>query len=91
MPTTKATPSSSSACAEFTDLLASSQSATVYVDAEMNDKDAAALLGCDPPLHAEHDAVRNQWAVRKATDEEVAEAQVAATATTTTPPSSSSA
>ncbi|HYX00496.1 MAG TPA: hypothetical protein VE963_00325 [Reyranella sp.] len=78
---------SSSACAELSDLLAASQSATIYVDAELNDKDAASLLECDPPLHAEHDVVRNQWAIRKATAEEVADAK-AATATSSAASSS---
>jgi hypothetical protein len=50
--------------------LAAAQTTTIYVDADLKNA-AAALLGADPPLHAEHDAVRDKWAVRKATDDEI--------------------
>jgi|SRR5215469_990957 len=89
--TTSSTTPSSSASSELADLLANSQSATVYVDAELNDKDAASLLLGDPPLHAEFDQVRQQWAVRKATDDEVADAKAAQATSTTSSASSSTA
>jgi len=61
--------------------LDNSQSSVVYVDMPgMDDTKAAAMLLGKPPLHVEHDAVRDKWAVRKATDDEVAEAQAAAEA-----------
>ena len=56
--------------------LDNSPSSVIYVDIPgCDDKQAAALLLGKPPLHVEHDAVRNLWAVRKATPEEVAEAE----------------
>ena len=56
--------------------LDNSQSSVIYVDIPgCDDKQAAAMLLGKPPLHVEHDAVRNLWAVRKATPEEVAEAE----------------
>jgi hypothetical protein len=59
--------------------LDNSQSAVIYVDIPgMDDTQAAAMLTADPPLHVEFDEVRQKWAVRKATDEEVAEAKAAA-------------
>jgi hypothetical protein len=84
MPTT---PSSSKAAAsankEFADLLANSQTSTIYVDADLNDKDAASLLLGDPPLFVEFDHVRQQWAVRKATEQEVEAAQAGVDASST--------
>ena len=66
--------------------LDNSQSSVIYVDLPgCDDAQAAALLTGEPALHVEHDAVRNLWAVRKATDEEAAEAKAAAQ-----PPASSS-
>ena len=66
--------------------LDNSQSSVIYVDIPgMDDQQAEALLTGEPALHVEHDAVRNLWAVRKATDEEAAEAKAAAQ-----PPASSS-
>ena len=79
--TTSSTTTTSSASSELADLLANSHSSTIYVDAELSDADAAALLTADPPIHAEHDAVRDKWAIRKATDEEVEEAKAAAEST----------
>jgi len=67
-PTT--TTSSAAAAKELADLLANSQTTTIYLDADMTDADAAALLTSDPALHAEFDQVRQQWAVRHATDDE---------------------
>jgi len=61
--------------------LDNSQSSVIYVDLPgCDDKQAAAMLTGDPPLHVEQDAVRGKWAVRKATDEEVADAKAAAEA-----------
>ena len=88
--TASSTTTASSASSELADLLANSHSSTIYVDAELSDADAAALLSGDPPLHAEHDAVRDKWAIRKATDEEVAEAQAAQESSSSTSSSSSS-
>jgi len=51
---------------------------TIYVDADLSDEQAADLLTADPPLKVEFDQVRQQWAVRRATTEEVAEAEAAA-------------
>ena len=95
MPTTRSSASStaattSSAASELADLLANSQSSTIYLDADMSEDDAAALLLGDPPLHAEHDAVRDKWAVRKATDEEVAEAHAAQESSTSSSASTGS-
>jgi hypothetical protein len=64
--------------------LAESDSATIYTEVPGLDEDGAtALLGADPPLHVEFDQVRQLWAVRLATPEEVAEAQAAAAAAAT--------
>ena len=77
MPTSRASAAAAAAAptatpnSELADLLATSASTTIYVDAEFNDQDAAALLSGTPPLHAEYDVVRGQWAVRHATDDEV--------------------
>jgi hypothetical protein len=61
--------------------LDNSQSSVIYVDIPgCDDAKAKAMLTGDPPLHVEHDAVRDKWAVRKATDEEVADAKAAAEA-----------
>jgi|SRR6516162_2770646 len=88
--TTTTTPSSPSA-QDLADQLATSQSSTIYVDApEMTDDAAATLLLGDPPLHVEHDAVRDKWAVRKATDQEVADAKAAEEAEASTSTSSTS-
>ena len=58
--------------------LDNSQSAVIYVDIPgMDPKQAEAMLTGEPPLHVEHDAVRDKWAVRKATDQEVADAKAA--------------
>jgi hypothetical protein len=58
--------------------LEQSESSTIYVDLPgMDDKQAEAMLAGDPPLHVEHDAVRDKWAVRKASDSEVADAKAA--------------
>jgi|SRR5215471_7988187 len=83
--TASSTTSSTSAAAakELAELLANSQTTTIYLDADLNDSDAASLLASDPPLHAEFDQVRQQWAVRRATDEEVAEAAAAKASTST--------
>ena len=62
--------------------LDNSQSSVIYVDIPgMTDDGTAAMLTGEPALHVEHDAVRDKWAVRKATAEEVAEAKAAAAAT----------
>jgi len=56
--------------------LEQSDSAVIYVDIPgMDDKQAQAMLLGDPALHVEHDAVRDKWAVRTATTEEVAQAK----------------
>jgi hypothetical protein len=61
--------------ADLATQLADSLSTTIYVDIPgLTDIGAAAYLHGDPPLHVEHDAVRDLWAVRLATPEEVAEA-----------------
>ena len=94
MPTTRSSSASStttsSVATELADLLGNSQSTTIYVDAELSEDAAAALLTGDPPLHAEFDQVRGQWAVRKATDDEAAQAKAAAeaAASSATPASS---
>ena len=63
--------------------LDNSQSSVIYIDIPgMTDEGTAAMLTGEPPLHVEHDAVRDKWAVRKATAEEVAEAQAADAAPT---------
>src|SRR5215469_4035602 len=80
--TTPAAPSSS----DLAQQLALSQSATIYAD--LGDLDQAAadamLLGKDA-LKLEHDLVRGLWAVRKASDGEIAEAEAAAEASTPAP------
>ena len=95
MPTTRSssassTTTTSSVATELADLLGNSQSTTIYVDAELTEDAAAALLLGDPPLHAEFDQVRGQWAVRKATEDEAAQAKAAAdaAASSATPASS---
>jgi len=56
--------------------LENSDSATVYVDIEgLTDASAQDLLLAEPALHVEFDQVRQLWAVRYATLDEVAEAQ----------------
>ena len=65
---------SSTTTVALAEALATSQSSTIYVDLDITDSAAAAMLHADPPLHVEHDAVRDMWAVRRATDDEVAEA-----------------
>jgi len=82
-------PTKPSPSAELAQQLASSQSATIFVDADLNDADAAAMLTAVPPLHVEHDVVRGLWAVRKATDDEVSAAK-ATTGTTSSASSSQS-
>jgi hypothetical protein len=65
--------------------LEESDSATIYTEVPgLDEAGAKALLGGDPPLHVEFDQVRQLWAVRLATPEEVAEAQAAATAAVAT-------
>ena len=87
MPTTsKSATSGSSTATDLAQQLATSQSATIYVDAELNEADAAALLTADPPLHVEHDAVRNLWAVRLATADEAEQAKAAAAAASASTP-----
>jgi hypothetical protein len=67
-------------------LLAESQSSTIYIDIEgLDDAGAAAMLSGDPPLHVEKDLVRDKWAVRKATPEEVEAAKAAAEAAAAAP------
>ena len=85
--TTKSSTSSTSS-ADLAQQLASAQSSIIYVDLDLNDADAAAMLTGDPPLHVEHDDVRGLWAVRKATDDEVAQAKAAASTTSTSASSS---
>jgi hypothetical protein len=69
-------PKTSTVATELAALLAESQSATLFTDIEgLDDAAAAALLTSEPPLHVERDVVRGLWAVRKATPEEVAEAE----------------
>jgi hypothetical protein len=61
--------------------LDNSQSSVIYVDIPgCDDAKAKAMLLGEPPLHVERDLVREKWAVRKATDEEVADAKAAAEA-----------
>lgn len=68
----RSSPASTSAAAkDLAAQLAASQSTTIYVDADLNDADAAALLQADPPLHVEYDAVRDKWAIRAASPDEV--------------------
>jgi hypothetical protein len=88
-PTTSST-SKSSISKGLAEQLAESQSATIYVEVEgLDDAGAAALISGDPPLHVEKDLVRDLWAVRKATDEEVAEAAAAAESAKAAPTSTS--
>jgi len=69
--------------------LDNSQSSVIYVDLPgCDDKQAAAMLSGDPPLHVEHDAVRGLWAVRHATDDEVADAEAASSTSKTSSTSS---
>ena len=66
--------------------LDNSQSSVIYVDIPgMDDQQAEAMLTGEPALHVEHDAVRDKWAVRKATDDEVATAKAAQEAATAMP------
>ena len=59
--------------------LENSDSATIYVDIEgLTEASAPEMLLAEPALHVEFDQVRQQWAVRYATVDEVAEAQTAA-------------
>jgi len=59
--------------------LENSDSAIVYVDIEgLTDASAPEMLLAEPALHVEFDQVRQQWAVRYATPDEIAEAQAAA-------------
>jgi hypothetical protein len=71
--------------------LEASDSATVYTEVPgLDEAGAEAMLGADPPLHVEWDAVRGMWAVRAATEDEVLEAEAAAAAeaeATSAPPS----
>jgi len=60
--------------------LNNSGSATIYVDIAGISQDVQVLADSDPPLHVEFDQVRQLYAVRKATDEEVAEATVSSAA-----------
>jgi len=54
--------------------LNNSGSATIYVDIAGISQDVQILADSDPPLHVEFDVVRQLYAVRRATDDEVAEA-----------------
>jgi hypothetical protein len=59
--------------------LETSDSAIVYVDIDgLTEASAPEMLLAEPALHVEFDQVRQQWAVRYATPDEVAEAQAAA-------------
>src|SRR5438034_550974 len=58
---------------DVADQLAASESATVYLAVALDDATREALL-VEHQLHSELDAVRGVDAVRKATDEEIAEA-----------------
>jgi len=61
--------------------LNNSGSATIYVDIAGISQDTTTIMtDSDPPLHAEFDQVRGLFAVRKATDEELDEAEAAAAA-----------
>jgi hypothetical protein len=72
--------------------LEASDSATVYTEVPgLDEAGAEALLGADPPLHVEWDAVRGMWAVRLATEDEIAEAAAAAEAEATSAPPSGAA
>ena len=79
MPTTPSSSGARSSSITAKDLsvqLDNSQSSVIYVDIPgCTDQQAADYLFEKPPLHVEHDAVRNLWAVRKATPEEVADAE----------------
>jgi hypothetical protein len=74
--------------------LDNSQSSVIYIDIPgMTDEGTAAMLTGEPPLHVEWDHVRQKWAVRKANDEEVAQAKAdaEAAATASSEPAASSA
>jgi len=60
--------------------LNNSGSATIYVDIAGISQDVQVLHDADPPLHVEFDQVRQLFAVRKATDEEVADATASSSA-----------
>ena len=62
---------------EIAATLNNSGSATVYVDISGICQDTTVLAGTDPPLHVEFDQVRQLYAVRKASADEVAEAEAA--------------
>lgn len=64
---------------DVADLLAASESATVYLAVALDDATREALL-VEQQLHSELDAVRGVDAVRKATDEEIAETEAEAEA-----------
>ena len=84
------TSTSSSLGKELAETLSGAQSTTIYVDAEINDQDVHNLLLGEAHLHAEFDLVRQLWAIRAATEQEVAEAEAAA-APSPSPASSSTA
>jgi len=67
--------------------LNNSGSATIYVDISGISQDTTTILAdSDPPLHCEFDQVRQLYAVRAATDDEVADAEAAAASTTPAKP-----
>jgi len=76
MPTTSAS--------DLAEQLDAALTTTIYVDADLTDDQAADLLTGDPPLKVEFDQVRQLWSVRRATAEEVAEAEVASSETEST-------
>jgi len=80
--TTPAAPSSS----DLAQQLALSQSATIYADlGDLDQAEADAMLLGKDALKLEHDLVRGLWAVRKASEGEIAEAEAAAEASTPAP------
>ena|SRR5215831_19313250 len=76
-PASPAPKPSHSPTADLAEQLDESHSATIFVDLDLNDADAKAMLTADPPLHVEHDDVRGLWAVRRATEDEAAAAKAA--------------
>jgi len=81
--TTPAAPSSS----DLAQQLALSQSATIYADlGDLDQAEADAMLLGKDALKLEHDLVRGLWAVRKASEGEIAEAEAAAEAASPPPP-----
>jgi hypothetical protein len=59
--------------------LENSDSTVIYVDIDgLTDASAQEMLLAEPALHVEFDQVRQQWAVRYATPDEIAEAEAGA-------------